>query len=173
VDMRIEAVLFDLFDTLLLLEPAEAYYESSLRRLHESLVKNGIEVAFEDFSRVYFEVRDKYYSESRESLEEPHFNVRAAQTLQKLGFNLNVSIGLGFSSHPRLLSMKFGMFFREQWKKVESREISPLGCKFKFHPTRFRLGNEVMFGLISRKYRLLPRGNRIACSSNLCLGWND
>lgn len=91
VDMRVEAVLFDLFDTLLLLEPAEVYYEPCLRRLHESLVKNGIEVAFEDFSRVYFEVRDKYYSESRQSLEEPHFNVRVAQTLQKLGFNLDVS----------------------------------------------------------------------------------
>jgi HAD superfamily hydrolase (TIGR01549 family) len=89
--MRVEAVLFDLFDTLLLLEHAEIYYEPSLRKLHESLVKNGIKVAFEDFSHVYFEVRDKFYSESRQSLEEPHFNVRVAQTLEKLGFNLEVS----------------------------------------------------------------------------------
>ena len=89
--MRVEAVLFDLFDTLLLLEHSEVYYEPSLRKLHESLAKDGIKVAFEDFSRVYFEVRDKYYSESRQSLEEPHFNVRVAQTLQKLGFNLDVS----------------------------------------------------------------------------------
>jgi 4-oxalocrotonate tautomerase len=47
--------------------------------------------------------------------------------------------------------MKFRMFFREQWKKVESREISRLGCDFKFHPARFRLDNGVLFGLISRK----------------------
>lgn len=89
--MQVEAVLFDLFDTLLLLEGQEAYYKPSLRKLHESLVKNGIKVAFEDFSRVYFEVRDRLYSESRQSLEEPHFNVRVAQTLQKFGLDLDVS----------------------------------------------------------------------------------
>ena len=89
--MRVEAVLFDLFDTLLLLEPAEVYYGPSLRKLHESLVENGIKVAFEDFSRVYFMVRDKFYSESRQSLEEPHFNVRVAHTLQNLGFKFDVS----------------------------------------------------------------------------------
>lgn len=89
--MQVEAVLFDLFDTLLILEPAEVYYGPSLRKLHESLLENGIKVAFEDFSRVYFEVRNKYYSESRQSLEEPHFNVRVVQTLQNLGFNLDVS----------------------------------------------------------------------------------
>jgi len=89
--MQVEAVFFDLFDTLLLLEPAEIYYERCLMKLHESLVKNGIEVTFEDFDRAYFEIRDGYYSESRQSLEEPHFNVRVAQTLQKLGFNLDVS----------------------------------------------------------------------------------
>jgi len=60
-------------------------------KLYESLVKSGIDVAFEDFRRAYFEVRDKYYSESRQSLEEPHFNVRVAQTLKKLGFNLDIS----------------------------------------------------------------------------------
>jgi FMN phosphatase YigB (HAD superfamily) len=89
--MQVEAVLFDLFDTLLLLESQEAYYTPSLRKLHEFLVKNGVNVSFEDFSRVYFEVRDKFYSESRESLEEPHFNVRVLQTLQRLGYSFDVS----------------------------------------------------------------------------------
>jgi len=89
--MQVEAVLFDLFDTLLLLESSEAYYSPSLRKLHESLVKNGINVPFADFSRVYFEVRDKFYSESRKSLEEPHFNVRVQQTLKRLGYKLDAS----------------------------------------------------------------------------------
>ena len=52
--MHVEAVLFDLFDTLLLLEEDEAFYVPSLRKLHEFLVKNGIGVSFEDFRRVYF-----------------------------------------------------------------------------------------------------------------------
>jgi HAD superfamily hydrolase (TIGR01549 family) len=89
--MQVDAVLFDLFDTLLVLEPGEVCYERWLLKLHESLVKSRIDVTFEDFSRAYFEVRDNYYSESRQSLEEPHFKVRVAQTLKKLGFNLDVS----------------------------------------------------------------------------------
>jgi len=89
--LQVHAVLFDLFDTLLLLEPTEVYYERCLKKLHESLVKNGIKATYENFNRAYFEIRDKYYSESRQSLEEPHFNVRVAQTLHKLGLNLAVS----------------------------------------------------------------------------------
>lgn len=89
--MRVDAVLFDLFDTLLLLENQETYYPPSLRKLYEHLLKNDINAPFEDFKRVYFEVRDKFYSESRESLEEPHFNLRVKQTLQRLGYNLSES----------------------------------------------------------------------------------
>jgi len=89
--MQVRAVLFDLFDTLLLLEKSEVYYPPSLKRLHEFLFKNGVTVSFENFKRVYFEVRDRFYSESRESLEEPHFNVRVSQTLRKLGYNFDAS----------------------------------------------------------------------------------
>ena len=89
--MQVEAVLFDLFDTLVLLESGEVYYRPSLKKLHEFLTKNGVNVLFEDFERVYFEVRDRFYSESRKSLEEPHFNVRVSQTLKKLGCDYDVS----------------------------------------------------------------------------------
>jgi len=89
--MQVKAVLFDLFDTLLLLKENEAFYKPSLKRLHEFLSKNGVNIAFEDFEKVYFEIRDKLYSESRECLEEPHFNVRIIQTLQRFGYNFDVS----------------------------------------------------------------------------------
>jgi putative hydrolase of the HAD superfamily len=88
--MMVEAVLFDLFDTLILLESGEAYYRPSLKKLHEFLVKNGISVSVKDFERVYFEVRDKFYSESR-NLEEPHFNVRVSETLERLSYKLDAS----------------------------------------------------------------------------------
>ncbi|HDD69700.1 MAG TPA: HAD family hydrolase [Candidatus Bathyarchaeota archaeon] len=87
--MRIKAVLFDLFDTLVIIEGGGAHYAPSLRKLHEFLRENGVNVPFEDFHKIYFQVRDKFYSESRESLEEPHFNLRISQTLQKLGYNFN------------------------------------------------------------------------------------
>jgi HAD superfamily hydrolase (TIGR01509 family) len=89
--MRVDAVFFDLFGTLLLLEDVEAYYEPCLRKMHRFLVKKGINVSYDDFRHAYFDIRDRFYSESRESLEEPHFNVRVAQTLEKLGCNFKVS----------------------------------------------------------------------------------
>lgn len=89
--MQVKAVLFDLFDTLLLLEEDEAYYEPSLRRLHEFLVENGVRDSFEDFRHAYFEVRNELYTEIAESLEDPHFNVRVSRVLQRLGYNFSVS----------------------------------------------------------------------------------
>lgn len=63
----------------------------SLKRLHDSLVRNGINVTFEEFVRAYFEVRDKLYEETNRTLEDPHFNVRVSKTLQKLGYELEPS----------------------------------------------------------------------------------
>jgi HAD superfamily hydrolase (TIGR01509 family) len=89
--VRVGAVLFDLFDTLLLLENSESYYEACIREMYRFLARKGINVSFDEFRRVYFDIRDESYSESRESLEEPHFNVRVAQTLSKLGYNFEAS----------------------------------------------------------------------------------
>jgi HAD superfamily hydrolase (TIGR01549 family) len=89
--MEVDAVFFDLFDTLVLLEDSEAYYECCLREMHRFLRRNGVDVAFSIFERAYFDIRDRFYSESRESLEEPHFNVRVAQTLQELGYDFKDS----------------------------------------------------------------------------------
>ena len=77
--MRVDAVFFDLFDTQLLLEDVEAYYEPCLRKMRKFLAKKGVNVSLDDFRRVYFDIPDEFYSESRESLEELHFNVRIAQ----------------------------------------------------------------------------------------------
>jgi len=89
--MRVDAVLFDLFNTLVLLENDEAFYLPSLRKLHKFLARNGVSVSFKDFKHVYFEVRDKLYAEAEKNLEEPHFNVRISQTLQRFGYNFGVS----------------------------------------------------------------------------------
>jgi len=40
---------------------------------------------------VYFEIRDKHYSETRQTLDEPHFNVRVSQTLKRFGYDVDVS----------------------------------------------------------------------------------
>lgn len=104
--MRVDAVFFDLFDTLLLLENVEAYYEPCLKAMHKFLLKKGIKATYDRFQRVYFEIRDKFYSESRESLEEPHFNVRVAQTLEKLGYDFKAS-DPAFSGATRAFADEF------------------------------------------------------------------
>jgi len=89
--LQVDSVIFDLFDTLLLLDSDEAYYQPSLRSLHSFLTANGVNVSFERFCSVYFEVRDELYSEARETLDEPHFNLRVSQTLRRLGYDFDSS----------------------------------------------------------------------------------
>jgi HAD superfamily hydrolase (TIGR01509 family) len=90
-NVEIDAVLFDLFNTLVLIEGGEAFYIPSLKKLHQFLARNGVKVSFDDFKRVYFEIRDKLYIETQKNLEEPHFNVRISQTLERFGYGYGVS----------------------------------------------------------------------------------
>jgi putative hydrolase of the HAD superfamily len=94
--MQVDAVLFDLYNTLVLLENDEAFYLPSLKKLHEFLEKNSVNVSFEDFKRVYFEIRDKLYAEAEKNFGEPHFNLRVSQTLQRFGYDFE-------ASHPTIV----------------------------------------------------------------------
>jgi putative hydrolase of the HAD superfamily len=91
--MQVKAVLFDLFDTLLLIDgnSEEGFYEPSLKKLHEFLENKGIKIAYEEFKHTYFEVRDRLYEETKATLEEPHFNIRVVQTLKELGHDFALS----------------------------------------------------------------------------------
>jgi putative hydrolase of the HAD superfamily len=89
--LPVKAVLFDFFDTLVLIEGGENFYIPSLKSLHKFLVKKGINTSFEDFKQAYFEVRDRLYVETAENLEEPHFNIRVSETLKKLGYHFHTS----------------------------------------------------------------------------------
>lgn len=89
--MQVKAVLFDLFDTLLLVEGGNAFYTPCLQRLHKFLIEKGVDVSFEEFRKVYFDVRDAIYAEANKNLEEPHFKIRVWKTLQRLGYNYDPS----------------------------------------------------------------------------------
>ena len=88
--MRIRAVLFDMFDTLMLIERGHMFYNPSLRKAHRFLVKNGVNVGFAEFQRAYVKARDALYVEADVRLEEPHFNVRVANALHDLGYEFGV-----------------------------------------------------------------------------------
>ena len=89
--MPTKAVLFDMFDTLMMIEKDHAFYSPSLRRAYDFLVKNGVTVEFPVFEKAYIEARDALYAEADAKLEEPHFNVRIANARRSLGYSHGVS----------------------------------------------------------------------------------
>jgi len=62
--MSIKAVLFDMFDTLMLIEKNHEFYSPSLMRMYRYLKRNGIDVSFEKFDAAYIEVRDRLYAKA-------------------------------------------------------------------------------------------------------------
>lgn len=89
--MPTKAILFDMFDTLMMIEKDHAFYSPSLKRAHAFLVANGVGVEFEEFEKAYIEARDALYAVADAKLEEPHFNLRIANALRKLGHAHHVS----------------------------------------------------------------------------------
>jgi putative hydrolase of the HAD superfamily len=92
--MHVKAVLFDLFDTLLLIRRTDDFYTPALKRMHQFLSQNGVKVPFDVFEQTYIQTRDELYAQTEANLEEPHFDVRVSLTLKRLGYNYEVSNSL-------------------------------------------------------------------------------
>src|SRR4030067_3525735 len=92
--LRVKAVLFDMFDTLYMIEKDHAFYSTALRAAYKFLAKNGVSVEFEVFEKAYVGARYALYERADANLEEPHFNVRIADALRRLGYNCGVSDAL-------------------------------------------------------------------------------
>ena len=89
---QVKAVLFDLFDTLLLIRKNSGdFNEKCVRNVYVFLNKRGINVSYENFRRAYSEARRQIYEKISGKLEEPHFSVRISLTLLKLGYNYEPS----------------------------------------------------------------------------------
>jgi len=84
--MPIEAVLFDMFDTLLMIQGNHTFHLPAMKRMYEHVRKKGVSVEFEKFHSTYIDVRDRIIAETDLNLDEPHFNVRVAGTLKSLGY---------------------------------------------------------------------------------------
>ncbi|MFQ6065161.1 MAG: HAD family hydrolase [Candidatus Bathyarchaeia archaeon] len=87
--MRIKAVLLDFGDTLVGFERFD--YDACLRELHGALLRDGVALPYEDFKRVYFEVRDRLYRETEDSLEEHNFCLRVSEALKRFGHTFDPS----------------------------------------------------------------------------------
>jgi putative hydrolase of the HAD superfamily len=85
--MPVKAILFDMFDTLMMIRKNHDFYSPSLMRMYKFLFENGVNVPLEKFQEAYDNARDELYAVADPNLEEPHFNVRLALTLKKLGYS--------------------------------------------------------------------------------------
>ena len=89
--MAIQAVLFDMFDTLMLIVKDHEFYDYSLKKAHNFLVANGVDIEFKAFRDAYLKARDALYVEADARLEEPHFNLRISKALERLGYGFGVN----------------------------------------------------------------------------------
>jgi len=85
--MVIKAVLFDMFDTLMMIEKEHAFYSPAVKSMHTFLAQNGVQVSFQAFRDAYILARDALYEAADEKMEEPHFNVRVRNALGLLGYD--------------------------------------------------------------------------------------
>jgi putative hydrolase of the HAD superfamily len=89
--MPIKAVLFDMFDSSMLIEKDHEFYPPSIRRMYQYLNTHGIDVTSEKFESTYISERNKIFDKADLNFDEPHFNVRIAATLKNLGYDYDVS----------------------------------------------------------------------------------
>ncbi len=83
----VKAVLFDMFDTLMMIEKDHAFYSPAVRSMHHYLWQNGVQVPFSTFRDAYIKARDELYENADQKMEEPHFNLRVKNALRDLGFD--------------------------------------------------------------------------------------
>jgi putative hydrolase of the HAD superfamily len=85
--MKIKAVLFDMFDTLMMIEHNHQFYVPSLKQMFDVLKNKGVNESFDEFIKAYTKARVELYEKADLNNEEPHFNQRVAKALQFLGYN--------------------------------------------------------------------------------------
>ena len=143
--MSIKAVLFDMFDTLMLIEKNHEFYSPSLMRMYHFLVNKGIKVSFEKFNSAYIEIRDGLYQKADLNWEEPHFNVRVAGTLQKLGYDYDVSSPVVEEATSE---------FCDEFMKYVSIDMDTMSVLKKLHG-KYRLGIISNFAIPECVHKLL------------------
>ncbi len=71
--MPTKAILFDMFDTLVIINKNHDFYSPAVKRMYTYLNQNGIDVPFEKFNDTYTRERDRIYAQADANWEEPHF----------------------------------------------------------------------------------------------------
>ncbi len=126
--MPIKAILFDMFDTLMLIEKEHAFYNPAVKSMHQYIVKNGIQVTFASFRDAYIKARDLLYEEADLKMEEPHFDLRVKNALQNLGFTKEAQTSI-VQGATNAFSQQFMSFVRID--NNASQVLNELNSKYR------------------------------------------
>ncbi|MFQ5758370.1 MAG: HAD family hydrolase [Candidatus Bathyarchaeia archaeon] len=140
--MRIKAVLIDFGDTLVGFERFD--YDACLRELHRSLLHDGVNLPYEDFSKAYFEVRDRIYRETEDSLEEHSFCLRVSETLKQFGHSFEPDDQLIISAVEAFMGLLIDSVTMDEQVPVVLQRLHhkyklALVSNFGYPPTIFQL----------------------------------
>jgi HAD superfamily hydrolase (TIGR01509 family) len=144
-----KAVLFDMFDTLMMIEHDHAFYKPSLRKAHTALVQNGINVSFDIFNAAYVEARDTLYATADAQMEEPHFNLRIKNALNSLGYTYDAS---GSVVHGATMA------FCEEFMRYVRIDKNAKNTLEQLHG-KYKLGIVSNFAIPECVFKLLERDN--------------
>ena len=147
--MQFKAVIFDMGDTLILTDRWD--YDKCLTRLLKSLQHDNVmvSISFEEFKRVYFEVRHQMYLESEQSLSEVDFRNRIAETLKSFNYN--------FSHESSVVIHSIEAFFEAFLEDVRMEDYVPeLLTKLK---EKYKLGLVSNFAYVPGLWRMLQHFN--------------
>ncbi|MCW4019547.1 MAG: HAD family hydrolase [Candidatus Bathyarchaeota archaeon] len=145
--MPIKAVLFDMFDTLMLINKDHAFYSPAVKSMHQFLYDNGIPVTFAPFRDAYIKARDQLYEDADLKMEEPHFDMRVKNALKSLGYVKE--------SESSLVHDATEVFCREFMRYVSIDEAAADALE-KLHGT-YRLGLVSNFAIPECVYKLLEQ----------------
>jgi putative hydrolase of the HAD superfamily len=134
--VKAKAVLFNFGDTLVSFE--QFNYEASLAELYRALAENGIVKGYEEFKRIYFDVRDQLYGKNP-SFREVNFCVRISLVLNRLGFSLDPTDPRIISSveafmRPLVESLKLEEHAPEVLQKLKEKHKLGLVSNFAYPP---------------------------------------
>ncbi len=161
--MRIKAVLLDFGDTLVGFDQFD--YDACLRELHRTLLRDGVTLPYENFKKAYFEVRDRIYRETEDSLEEHSFCLRVSETLKQFGYY--------FDPNDQLIISAVEAFMTLLIDSVTMDEKVPFVLQ-ELHP-KYKLALVSNFGHPPTIIQLLKKFNLVGFFDAICVsgdvGW--
>lgn len=147
--MKTKAVLFDMFDTLMMIEHDHQFYIPSIKMMYNTLKNNGITESFTAFMDAYTKARIELYEKADINDEEPHFNQRIVKALEFLGYKY---------SNDSAIVIESTLAFCKEFMKYVRIDQDTVKILNELHK-KFKLGIVSNFAIPECVINLLKRDN--------------